>query len=372
MASPHQLDTLILFVTSRCNSKCRTCFYWEQLNQDGDLSFEELQKLSRTMPPFNELWLSGGEPTLREDLHEVVSLFHSGNAVRSVNLPVNGLLPAKLIGILETILGNSSTLRLNVNLALDGLETTHDRIRGVPGNFQRAMESLEALQDLRRREPQLRVHVNSVICAENTDDMLPLGELVRDRFDLDGHYFQVIRGEPMEPTLTTLNEPTIGQLYRNLQPIYRHYAHKVSQRKKGIKSWLGEVAYLGTLNLYHQIQAANLREHSRWPMACTAGRNIVVLDANGDIRACELRERLGNLRNYDCDWSQFWDSTARNKEIEAIPRDGCWCTHVCFIHASLKDSHKAKWVDVPRAYVEQIQAGRPKAGFEKAAHEGEI
>ena len=41
-----QLNTLILFVTSRCNAKCRTCFYWQELNQSGDLSFEELDTLT--------------------------------------------------------------------------------------------------------------------------------------------------------------------------------------------------------------------------------------------------------------------------------------------------------------------------------------
>ena len=75
------LDTLIFFVTSRCNSKCRTCFYWEELNQDTDLSFEEIERLSATMPRFNEIWLSGGEPTLRADLVEILALFYRANGV---------------------------------------------------------------------------------------------------------------------------------------------------------------------------------------------------------------------------------------------------------------------------------------------------
>ena len=54
-----QLRTLIFFVTSRCNAKCRTCFYWQELNRQGDLSFAEIDKLTGTMPQFRELWLSG-------------------------------------------------------------------------------------------------------------------------------------------------------------------------------------------------------------------------------------------------------------------------------------------------------------------------
>jgi radical SAM protein with 4Fe4S-binding SPASM domain len=345
------LDTLILFVTSRCNSKCKTCFYWEELNRDDDLTFSELEEFSRTMPRFNEMWISGGEPTLRQDLPDVLSRFYQENGVRSINLPVNGLLPSKLIEQVESIHRLCPELRMNVNVALDGLDSTHDQLRGVPQNFNRAMESLETLQNLRKTSPELRVHVNSVVCRDNFDEMLPLGELIRERFDLDGHYFQLIRGEPMEPGLLDLHKEAIRELYGKLQPLYRHYAEKLKTRKGSFGAAVSEVAYLGTLNLYHEIQAANLDGHHPWPMACTAGQNIVVVDANGDIRSCEMRERLGNLRDFQCDWNAFWESQKRMEELDAIVRDGCWCTHVCFIHASMKESTKARWFNVPKAYL---------------------
>ena len=346
-----QLDTLILFVTSRCNSVCRTCFYWEELNQNGDLTLDEILRLSATMPAFNEVWLSGGEPTLREDLPEIVSGFYETNGIRSINFPTNGLLPERLVEQVDRISAASPGLRINLNVALDGLETTHDRLRGVPGNFVKAMKSLRALQELRSRLPTLRLHVNSVICKDNIDEMLALGQRMRDQFDLDGHYFQVIRGEPLDPAPLEVHRESIASLYRELQPIYRHYAERIERKKKGIRAPLARVSYLGTLNLYHQIQAANLERDERWPMPCTAGQSIAVVDANGNLRACELRGSLGNLRDFDCDWNLFWQSKARSAELDAIARDGCWYTHVCFIHASVKASTKALMVDVPRAYL---------------------
>src|SRR5438045_8043897 len=45
-----RLGTVILFVTSRCNAFCQTCFYHEELNQPGDLTFAQLEKISQTMP----------------------------------------------------------------------------------------------------------------------------------------------------------------------------------------------------------------------------------------------------------------------------------------------------------------------------------
>lgn len=158
----------------------------------------------------------------------------------------------------------------------------------------------------------------------------------------------------MDPALLEVHTHTIEALYKDLKPLYRHYADKLGERK----GFFAKAGYLGVLGLYHEIQAANLDRHHRWPMPCTAGQNIGVVDANGDIRSCELRERLGNLRDYDCDWSRFWDSRERREEIAAIERDGCWCTHVCFIHASLKTSPKAMAIDVPRAYLHQIESRR--------------
>jgi Fe-coproporphyrin III synthase len=341
------LDTLIFFVTSTCNSKCRTCFYWKELNAPDDLTFDEIERLSETMPQFREIWLSGGEPTLRDELPRILALFHRRNGVRSVNLPANGLLPDKLSRAVESTLDACPDLRINLNMALDGIGPTHDAIRGVPGNYDRALESLERLQALRRRETRLRLHVNSVVCRANLEEMVPLGEMVRDRFDLDGHYFQIIRGEPMDPGLLEVHKESLERLYRELWPLYRHYADKIGRRK----GWPGRAGYLGVMKLYHEIQAANLDRHHRWPMPCTAAQNIAVLDANGDIRACELRQRLGNVRDYDCDWGRFWSSREREDEVDRIRREGCWCTHVCFIHASLKASVKARVIDVPRAYL---------------------
>jgi organic radical activating enzyme len=90
-----KLGTVIFFVTSICNAKCRTCFYWEELNQRGDMTWDEIRKLAFSMPAFSDLWLSGGEPMLRRELTDIIHLFHTHNGVRWVNLPTNGLLPER-------------------------------------------------------------------------------------------------------------------------------------------------------------------------------------------------------------------------------------------------------------------------------------
>src|ERR1041385_6827043 len=93
-----RLGTVILFVTSRCNAFCQTCFYHEELNQPGDMTFAQIEKVSRTMPPITDLWLSGGEPTLRRDLSEVIDLFVANNGVNRIIIPTNGRSEERHVG----------------------------------------------------------------------------------------------------------------------------------------------------------------------------------------------------------------------------------------------------------------------------------
>src|SRR5882724_5459963 len=96
-----RLGTVILFVTSRCNAFCKTCFYHEELNQPGDLTFAQIEKISRTMPPITDLWLSGGEPTLRRDVSEVIGTFTKNNGINRLIIPTNGLIKSRVYEIVD-------------------------------------------------------------------------------------------------------------------------------------------------------------------------------------------------------------------------------------------------------------------------------
>ena len=343
---------MIFFVTSACNAKCRTCFYWEELNQRGDLSWDEIQNLAHTMPHFTDLWLSGGEPLLRRELPQIIHLFHTQNGVRWVNLPTNGLLPERTADWVNRICEENPGLQLDLNVAVDGLYEMQDSIRAVPGNFAKTLATLGALQPARRKFPQLRVNVNTVICAENFEEVISIAEFVKTHCSVDGHYFNIIRGDAKDPALKQIPTERLAHLYKQLEPIYAHYAQRVAERRGGLLGQAASIYYQGTLALHNRIQLDNLREPQAWPMPCTAGETSIVIDYNGDVRACELRGKLGNLRDYDCDFDKFWQAQTRIDELSNIVHDQCWCTHVCFIHDSLRNSPKTLLVDVPLAYLQ--------------------
>lgn len=358
MAPSKRLKLVIFFVTSLCNAKCRTCFYWEELNERGDLTWDEIKKLSATMPRFTDLWLSGGEPMLRKELPEILHVFYVNNGIRWTNLPTNGLLPERTAEWVARICTENPELHLDLNVAVDGVYEMQDSIRAVPGNFTKTLQTLEAIQPCRAKFPNLRVNVNTVICAENFEQVLNIADFVKNQCAVEGHYFNVIRGNAKDEGLKRIPAERLPALYREIQHVYSHYAPTLLRRLEGVEGAIGEVYYQGMLALHNKIQLENIESPHPWPMPCTASETSIVIDFNGDVRACELRTKLANLRDFECDFEKFWETQARKAEADFITRDQCWCTHVCFIHDSLRHSPKAMLYDVPLSYLESKFAHR--------------
>lgn len=354
---PNGLSTVILFITSKCDAKCGTCFYWRSLNTQGDLTFDELQTLSRTAPKFSSLWLSGGEPTLRKDLLDCVRLFAANNAVRMINLPSNGMHADRVYPLVEALLEEFPQLMLWNNVSIDGLEETHDQLRGVKHNFRRAVDGMRFLQPLRKKwGGRFRLNINTVICRDNVDEILPLAERAKNEFDLDGHFFQVIRGTAMDEGLLDVPRDRLRGIYRHVTSIQDYYAQRYVQSASRWKRGVGRLAYLGALTFQHQVQMANLEHGREWPMPCTAGRTNLVIDHNGDVRACELRKPIANLRDYGCDFQKMWQSLARRAEVEQIRKDRCFCTHICAIQDSMRHDAKALFYRIPLAFLTRPRA----------------
>src|SRR5499427_4034107 len=240
-----KLNTLIFFVTSHCNATCETCFYWDELNQRGDLSWEEIVKLSENTPEFTDLWFSGGEPTLRKELPEIIDLFVRNNGVRYINLPTNGLKPNRIYDVAEHCLSQNQDLELHINIALDGLRESHDFMRGVPGNFERALERAWLLRKLKRPFGlRLIVNINTVITRDNVDEILPLAELIRADRLADGHYFNVIRGDAKNPGLKNVQREKLRQIYSKLAEIQLSYAEGMFAYKNGFVKWVKKAEYV--------------------------------------------------------------------------------------------------------------------------------
>jgi len=348
-----EFNALFLFVTSRCNSLCRTCFYFDRLNSKDDLSFDEIDRISASAPPFRKLWISGGEPFLRPELAEVVTMFARRNKVRNVNLPTNGLLGEKIFAAVDRILRDAPETAVDLNFSLDGLANTHDAIRGVPGNFGRTMEALREAERRYAGVARLRRNVATVITRENHAEIVRLGLDILEQAGADGHYFEAIRGQTPDPSLRKLTREDLAGLHRKLMPLHRRYARKLFARIPAPLRKIAEMYYLGNIRLHFDLHERCFEKPERWPMRCTAGETTIVVDHNGAFRACELRGEVGHLADHGFRIGEALASEAMRREVAAIGGDGCWCTHSCFIHESAKFSPRVQLFTIPWAWWRQ-------------------
>ena len=88
----HKLpQTLIFFVTSRCNARCDFCLYFDQVSnpvaKEKELSISEIEKISRNYGPLNSLALSGGETCVRRDMSQICSAFVRNCKTSVIDIP---------------------------------------------------------------------------------------------------------------------------------------------------------------------------------------------------------------------------------------------------------------------------------------------
>jgi MoaA/NifB/PqqE/SkfB family radical SAM enzyme/polysaccharide pyruvyl transferase WcaK-like protein len=135
---------LNLLVNDICNSRCQMCMVWKQ-KKDKEFSPGELE-LILTDPLFEDLeyiGVSGGEPTLRQDLPEIFRVIAGKQSLRrGTGIITNAILEDRAIQQIEASASvcRSRGVRFNVMVSLDGIGKIHDTIRGREGNYQSALE----------------------------------------------------------------------------------------------------------------------------------------------------------------------------------------------------------------------------------------
>lgn len=331
---------LILFVTNKCNAKCKHCFYWEHLNKKDELSLEEIDEISNKLGTVQVLLLSGGEPLLREDLFDIISLFIKNNSTHIVSIPTNALLPSHIAKVTERLATNFPEITFSINPSIDALFEKNDELRGIKGAFDRSVESLREIERLREKYNNIELVVNTTVSAVNYRDVDKMIEYFK-KFDLTYHNFELLRGTPKEKNLSLPPVDKIKEVHSKAIKARNYYIYK---EKSGL---IEKISVLG-ITKYSQTIKENVLDSGNLPFVCSAGRNIIVIEPNGDVKLCELLPSVGNLKDHNYDIEQLLRSERAGKLFETI--NECKCTHACFINMSIANDKKTPF-KVPFYYL---------------------
>lgn len=151
-------------ITNKCNLNCEMCWLqdFSGIKKDflkNELNFEEITKIADELSIFKPLiYITGGEPFLREDMIRILKYLHKKKFV--VTLTTNGTLITSKIA--KTI---GKDLLDGISFSLDGNEEIHDKIRGE-GNFEKTIKGIKNV--IKNRKGALPiVKINFTISKQN-------------------------------------------------------------------------------------------------------------------------------------------------------------------------------------------------------------
>jgi MoaA/NifB/PqqE/SkfB family radical SAM enzyme len=244
-------------VTGRCNMRCVFCEWWKTTTPElpTKKAIAAIDAVCSLGVPFFDL--SGGEPLLRKDLFTLAKRVASHGCLVSMN--TNGTL------LDETKISEVAEVFDLVVVSLDGPKKVHDRIRGVPGTYDKAVKAMKLL-----KVNGVRVGVNSVVTPWNIKILGQFMEELRSQVD----FVQVQPIHPYPPLAeNTPPEKEVSGFLEYLMRLKRSDPGVLAVPKDYIKGF--EAFFRGEA-----------------PKICHAGELYIGIDPAGKLLACPARSDI--------------------------------------------------------------------------------
>lgn len=293
-----------LNVTNRCNLACTYC-YGDYFNRKAqDFTTEELLNLIKELQGMGtrSIYISGGEPLLREDIGTIIETIRNRNILCFMN--TNGLLVPDKIKCLK---GLDSLV-----ISLDGDEDANDINRGR-GTFLKIIKAIKVA-----RAEGLKVTTNTVINLSNLNSIDTIISLVTNlgvsaEFNL-----------PYEQSLGNKDNPTMRIGDENIRMVLKKL---IKYKKQGAPISFSNASRLYALRwpfTYDQKIIYNDSSVSFKIIDCYMGRFMCLIDSDGFVYPCgQLIGRFPALNIHEVGFKKAWDNLLKRRTCKA-------CYSICF------------------------------------------
>jgi radical SAM protein with 4Fe4S-binding SPASM domain len=294
-------------ITLQCDLACRHCGSRAGRARPDELSTAEALDLAEQIADLGveDVTLIGGEAYLREDWLQIAEALIRRGVDTSVTTGGRGIDAARARDM--AAVGIST-----VSVSIDGLEATHDHLRAVKGSHAAATGALRVLA-----EAGVPVSVNTQICAPNLREIEPLFDGIAP---LGVHSWQVQLTVAMgraadDPSL--LLQP--WQMIE-VMPMVARLQRRCDEA--GVVLWPGtNIGYFGP---YESL--LRREDEGQHTTACTAGRDTLGIEANGDIKGCPSLPTAayvgGNVRDHAL--RDIWERASALRFTRARPTTELW------------------------------------------------
>jgi radical SAM protein with 4Fe4S-binding SPASM domain len=315
-ASDKQVVEVIFDSTYRCNANCYYCDIpkvAQPLHRSRqEITTSDIAEMlkSRYFKDLFRFSISGGEPTLRDDLKQLIVL--ALNKAKCASIVTNGLLPERI----EEALSGIDVSRLGLAISLDSIGAKQDEMMNVPGAFGRIKQTIEMASNfnLGWRE------ISFTITPQGFGEMLKVDELA-------SRYGAFVYAEFARPAYRyPYSDSQLSWIDDALRRLRRPFTQLPQESDQAIV----ESIRVEMDNCVRQLKySLKLFEH-------TGGTKWFVLNPYGDIYPCwpyrdfcvwnpetqtlgNPRYRFGNIKEEDFD--QIWESETARRIREEISSD---------------------------------------------------
>ena len=206
-------------VTPRCNMFCKHCLFY-QSNEKGinkELNTEDMYKIIQNVAQDNQvnaIWLSGGEPLLRNDIVDICKEISRYNITPSIS--TNGVL------LTDKLIRNLYNAGVSyIHLSIDGGNAkTHEALRGVKGSFGHLIKAMERL-----KKSPIKTGASFMVTKESIDEMEDVIQIAIDK-DLSVISFYLVA--------------ELGRGADNFKNENDDLIYKLQEKVKEIKKWQRE------------------------------------------------------------------------------------------------------------------------------------
>ncbi len=286
----------VLGLTYRCNSRCVMCDIWK-IKDYPELSLEQFEKLSDSLRDIN---LSGGEPFLRNDLPEIVKILKQKCPHARMVISSNGFATDLIIKQMKEILKIKKDI--GVAISIDGLDSIHDEFRGIPGGFDKAINTVKELQKL----GMTNLRLGFTVMEKNINQMSKVYNLTSEL------------GIEFTHSFAQSSDFYFGGKQNEVHPrgdlLKKEYEYLINTELKSwnLKKWLRAYFAYGMYNFIT----------SKTPVLDNApGRDFFFLDPDGTVYPSVVHNvKMGNINEME-KLENFWCSglaQEKRKEIDAL------------------------------------------------------
>ena len=303
-------------VTYKCNAKCVMCNIWKEESKT-ELKPKDFSKLPVSLKDLN---ITGGEPFLRTDIIEIIEEITNLNPKIRIVISSNGFLTDRIIDYMQKI--RKINPKSCIAISLDGMDSMHDRIRGVNNAYDKAISTIKGLKKANIND----IRIGFTASNENISHLSKIYDL--SQFLGIEFTLSVVHNAESYFNIGTNQPPDIVDLENHLNYIIQKEYKFINPRR--------------LYRIYYIKGILDFVKTNKRPLSCLALKDFFFMDPKGNVYPCNILDKpVGNIGE------ESFDSIWKSVKTEKL-RNFCNSCNKCWMVCTVKSSIRKEFFRVTR------------------------